>query len=319
MYEILNDFMSPAQITMAGVMVAFLLTFIMLKIPFKFLPADQGRAFAVNGELSKGKTRGVGLIFVFCFLVCGILFLPITMEFLIYAILIMAICLSGYLDDASDKPWSDYKKGLIDLVISVVTMWNFVNYNSTTITAGKAVFEIPVAVYFILGIILIWVSINVTNCSDGVDGLCANLSIVTLASFAITFPTELGDYGALCFIFIAVLMAYLYFNSSPSTMLMGDAGSRALGFFIALVAMKCGQPLVFLLFALMLIIDGGIGLVKIFLLRFFKISILKNTRTPLHDQARKVNKWSDSQVVFRFTLQQIIFSAVAFFLISFTR
>lgn len=319
MYEILSEFMSSAQITMAGVMVAFLLTFIMLKIPFKFLPADQGRAFAVNGELSKGKTRGVGLIFVFCFVVCGILFLPITMEFLIYAILIMAICLSGYLDDASDQPWSDYKKGLIDLVLSIVTMWTFVNHNPTTIMIGRHAFELPVAVYFILGIILIWVSINVTNCSDGVDGLCANISIVTMASFAIIFPSELSDYGSLCFIFIAVLMAYLYFNSSPSTMLMGDAGSRALGFFIALIAMKCQHPLIYLLLALMLIIDGGIGLVKIFLLRFLKIAILKNTRTPLHDQARKVNGWSDSQVVFRFTLQQIIFSAIAFFLMSFIR
>lgn len=76
-------------------------------------------------------------------------------------------------------------------------------------------------------------------------------------------------------LFAATLLAYLCFNSKPSTMLMGDAGSRALGFFIAVLAMKSGHPLIYILLALVLIIDGGLGLVKIFLLRFLKIHVLK--------------------------------------------
>ena len=39
---------------------------------------------------------------------------------------------------------------------------------------------IPKAVYIILGIVLIWISINVTNCSDGVDGLCASPRCVAI-------------------------------------------------------------------------------------------------------------------------------------------
>ena len=223
--------------------------------------------------------------------------------------------LSGYLDDAAKNPWSDYKKGAIDLALSLLTMWNFINYNSTTVQFGIYEWEIPVPLYFVLGVILLWVSINVTNCSDGVDGLCASICCVTLTSFAVLFPESLGKYGGSCLIFVAVLLAYLCFNSKPSSMLMGDAGSRALGFYIAVIAMKTGHPFIFLLLAAVLIVDGGIGLVKIFLLRFLKIAILKNTRTPLHDHARKGKGWSDTQVVFRFAIIQILVVMVAYLIV----
>ena len=128
------------------------------------------------------------------------------------------------------KPWSDYKKGLIDLIISAVTMLTFLNYNPTAIYIGGMELIIPKAVYIILGIVLIWISINVTNCSDGVDGLCASLCCVAILSFSLIFREALGNYVIADFLFVAVLFAYLYFNTSPSSMLMGDAGSRALGF-----------------------------------------------------------------------------------------
>lgn len=306
MYYVLRDFLSINQIAMLGVLVAFVLTFLMLRFPLPFLPTDQGRAFAVNGALSKGKLRGVGLTFVCVFILCSLLFLPITREYVIYCILLFAMMLSGYLDDASETPWNDYKKGAIDLVISLVTMWTFVSHNSTEIAIGSMQLDIPVPVYFILGVVLLWVSVNVTNCTDGVDGLCASLCIVVLGGFTVLFSGQLGQYGIANLMFIAVLLAYLYFNSKPSTMLMGDAGSRALGFYLAVVAMKTGHPFVYILMALVIIIDGGIGLVKIFLKRFLKISILTKTLTPLHDHARKNKDWSDTQVVFRFCIYQVV-------------
>ena len=170
MYQVWSNFLNPGQIAMLGIVVTFLLTFLALKHPFSFLPSDHGREFAVNGGLSRGKLRGVGLVIVICFLIGSVLFLPLGAEYAIYAILLVCIMLSGYLDDASETPWSDYKKGAIDLVISIVTVITFVNYNSTTIYFGSMSLTIPKVVYIILGIILIWISINVTNCSDGVDG-----------------------------------------------------------------------------------------------------------------------------------------------------
>ena len=156
MYQVWSNFLNPGQIAMLGIVVTFLLTFLALKHPFSFLPSDHGREFAVNGGLSRGKLRGVGLVIVICFLIGSVLFLPLGAEYVIYAILLVCIMLSGYLDDASETPWSDYKKGAIDLVISIVTVITFVNYNSTTIYFGSMSLTIPKVIYIILGIILIF-------------------------------------------------------------------------------------------------------------------------------------------------------------------
>lgn len=311
MYQLLSTYLDLNQILVIGILVSFGLTFLLLKYPFPFLPQDQGRDFAVNGQLSKGKTRGVGLPLVLVFVLSVFAFLPFDKEYIIYAILILAIMLSGYMDDAAEHPWSDYKKGLIDFILSIIAVVAFVNFNGTTIHIGSFEWVVPKVLFVILGIILFWVSINVTNCTDGVDGLCGGISVVVMLSYTVLFAGGLGIYSVANLMFIAVLLAYLYFNSSPSSMLMGDAGSRALGFYIAILALKSGNPFLYIILAGVFIIDGGLGLVKIFLLRFLKIAILKNTRTPIHDHVRKNLGWSDTQVVMRFIIFQIVLAVAA--------
>lgn len=67
--------------------------------------------------------------------------------------------------------------------------------------------------------------------------------------------------------------------------MMGDAGSRAMGIFISIAILKTGSPFLFLPAAAVLIVDGGLGLIKVALLRFLKIHIFSNTTMPLHDHA----------------------------------
>ncbi len=193
MYTILNEYLTLNQIVMIGILVTFAITFLLLKHPFPFLPKDQGRDFAVNGQLSKGKTRGVGLPLILCFVVMSLIFIPIDREFIVYAILLLAIMLSGYLDDAAENPWSDYKKGLIDFVLSAVAVVAFANFNSTTILIGTFSIVIPKVVFVILGVILFWVSINVTNCTDGVDGLCGTVGFSHVERIAWRYRFPIGD------------------------------------------------------------------------------------------------------------------------------
>ena len=166
LYDILLGYFTPVQTTAMSMAVAFLLTFVTLNMRFGFLPQDQGRAFAINGALSKGKLRGVGIVFVIDFIIASLIFLPLSFEYILYLIFLFLMMLSGYLDDASEKPWNEYKKGLIDLVISVLTMVTFLKYNGTEVSFFTLQFKIPYAVYFILGVALIWIAVNVTNCSD---------------------------------------------------------------------------------------------------------------------------------------------------------
>lgn len=305
------------EITFISLILAFLTTCIVIRFCQGILPRDQGRAFAINGKVSQGKPRGAGILFTLVFSLYSLIFVPYSNEFLIYIILIIASMISGYLDDSSKSPWGEYKKGFIDLVIAIACAVTYVNYNGTTINLGftDAGITLPVWLFIILAVILIWVSINVTNCTDGVDGLCGTLSLITLGTMygICRLKSVDSSFMHMILIFAICVLAYLWFNASPSRLLMGDAGSRAIGFFIAICALKTKSPLLYIPAAIIIIVDGGIGLVKIFLLRFLKIKILKNTRTPLHDHARKNKSWSDTQVVFRFAIIQLVVSVALLF------
>lgn len=307
------------EITFISILIAFAATCIIISLCKNILPRDQGRAYAINGQKSEGKPRGAGIIFVLVFAVCSILFIPYSNEMLIYIILIIAAMLSGYLDDRSDSPWGEYKKGIIDLALAVICAITYVNYNGTHIQlfySDTISFTMPVVPFVILAVVLIWASINVTNCSDGVDGLCGTLSIISMITiYGICKIKNIDDSVMhMILIFAVCVLGYLWFNASPSRLLMGDAGSRAIGFFLAVAILKTGSPFLFIPAAIVLIVDGGLGLVKVFLLRFLKIKILANTRTPIHDHMRKNKGWSDTQVVFRFSIVQLVISLALLFI-----
>ena len=164
---------NPRTVDALGFLLAFALTALMDSVFHDKLPHDHGRAFAVNGELSKGKARGSGLIFVLCIALVTLAVVPFKAEYVIYTVLLIASMLSGYFDDAAETAWNEYKKGLIDLVIAVVAGVTYLNFNGTEVNFLSWSFSLPYAVYLILIIVLIWASINVVNCTDGVDGLSA--------------------------------------------------------------------------------------------------------------------------------------------------
>lgn len=298
------------EITFLSVIFAFILTCVAISLGKNILPRDAGRAFAINGSKSVGKPRGAGIIFVLTFTVTCLLFIKPEPELLIYIALTVAAMLSGYLDDSSKAPWGELKKGLIDFAIAVIAAITYLHYNPNTFNlafAGITVTLNPV-IYGILIVILIWVSINVTNCSDGVDGLCGTLSIITLSTAYILccmFDTA-PVFRHSVLIFVVCILGYLWFNASPSRLLMGDAGSRAIGVFIAFTFLKLNAPLLYIPVAIMLILDGGLGLIKVSFMRFLHINIMQNIRTPIHDHMRKKLEWSDAQVVFRFAIIQLI-------------
>lgn len=308
-YNLLAKTNNTTLVLLVPMLCSFLIAFFSLKFFKRILPKDQGRAFAVNGALSEGKPRGAGIIFVTSFTLCTALFYPLDIENIIYLVLVYAAMLSGYFDDAAETPWGNLKKGLIDLVISLGIAFTYYFYNGSQVKLyiTDSTFTIPAPLFIILAGILVWTAINVTNCTDGVDGLCGSLVMTVLLPLAFMVTKSGAADMLLPMIMFVTLAAYLWFNCSPSQMLMGDAGSRALGVFLAVMFLKTAAPFAFIPMAIVIILDGGLGLLKLSFRRFLKIkNFMEGIRTPLHDHARKNKGWSDTQVVIRFTILQII-------------
>ena len=93
-------------------------------------------------------------------------------------------------------------------------------------------------------------------------------------------------------------MAYLLYNFNPSKMLMGDAGSRCLGFFIAFFLIYCRIPFLYFIVGL----PSFVTAVSRYLrsqsedLQRKKVILFKNITTPLHDELRKNRQFSVKRV-----------------------
>lgn len=303
-----------------GIMFAFFVTIIATDKLSDFLPKDAGREFAHDGKKSAGKPRGAGIIFVLAFVVAALLFAPINAENIIYLILIVIGMMTGFLDDAAKNPWGEYKKGFLDLCVAAMVAVTFLRYNSNVVELAMfdVKFTIHPVLFALLTVVLVWTSVNVTNCSDGVDGLSGTLTIISIMTiYAVDLIKGVaGEFSFLILLFSVCILGYLWYNATPSRLMMGDAGSRAMGLFISIAILKTGCPFLYIPIALVLILDGGLGILKVSLIRFCKIHILNKVRTPLHDHVRKVWDWSNTQTVFRFAIIQIILAVATIYAIK---
>ncbi|MGN0739375.1 MAG: phospho-N-acetylmuramoyl-pentapeptide-transferase [Treponema sp.] len=339
--QILQNTFGPARLlqsyTVLIVIALYLGFFLSVTLVPKFyskLPHDRGREFTEHAADAKGKPTGAGIVFITIFVLICFLCIPLTpLQCCIIGLTWLSM-LTGFLDDRSIKGWGEYLKGFLDLLICLVASFCLYHFLSKVSPDGKVCFwlpfltnpvQVPLWIYMITGTVLLWASINTTNCTDGVDGLSSMLILVALITLGCLFYFVLGhkevasyllvphlstgaNWGAISFAMAGVLMGYLWHNAFPSTVMMGDAGSRALGFFIGACIMVSGNPFLILATSSIILVNGGMGLVKVALLRFFKISIFKEIRFPLHDHMRKKRGWSATQVVIKFLIMQLLFT-----------
>ena len=304
----LNSLLPLNWLTVISVVLSLGGVFAALKLFKNKLPVDGGRDFAFNGKLSAGKKRGAGIVFICVFILVSLICVEINIQNILYYVMIFLAMLSGYLDDASEKPWNEYKKGAIDLVICLLTSAAFVWQNGGVLNLnfGFFGFNMHWALFILFSTVFLWMMINATNCSDGIDGFCGSLSINSIIFIAIAckFMAKDSEVSQLAVIMIFSIMAYLWYNAEPSSMMMGDAGSRAIGLFLGIIVLESGNMLLAVPLCFVLLLDGLIGIFKVSVTRFLKIKVLKNIRTPLHDHFRKNKGWSNSQTIYRLNIIQ---------------
>jgi len=328
---------SYAVLITVALYLGFFLAYKLIPKFYDWLPHDRGREFTLkdNAEAAKGKPTGAGSIFITLFCLIVLLICPMTWTRAGIVLLTWITMRTGFLDDRSTTSWGEYLKGTLDLAISVITAFILYYGLKSLSSDGVVYFWLPFisnqvavnpVVYIVITTIMLWASINTTNCTDGVDGLSSTLVLIALITLGIIFYFILGhvdisaylllphlqagaNWGLMAFTMAGVVMGYLWHNAFPSHCLMGDAGSRALGYFIGVSVMVSGNPFIFLATSSIIFVNGGMGLLKVFLLRFFKIKIFENIRFPLHDHMRKNRGWSPTQVLIKFMIMQLLITS----------
>ena len=270
-----------------GTLFACLCVWAVLPRLWHLLPQDHGKAIlGPDGMKSAGKPTGGGFLVTLAMLPAILLALPLSIHDLGVLLFLYGAMAFGFLDDASEQPWGQLKKGLWDAAMSLGAAFFIWTGHGGDIWLPfvKGVWCVPWWAYLPSAAFLLWFTMNATNCSDGVDGLAGSLSLITLVSIAALLYVVVG-YAPVAWYFLvpanpsaarwAILLmtsaggvaGYLWWNAEPSKVLMGDAGSRFLGMLVGCGALVTGNP--FLVFALapVVLVNGGAGLGKIVLLR----------------------------------------------------
>ncbi|MBI3885430.1 MAG: phospho-N-acetylmuramoyl-pentapeptide-transferase [Opitutae bacterium] len=183
--------------------------------------------------------------------------------------------------------------------------------------------------WLLLGLLYLWVVgfSNAINLTDGLDGLAVGCTITVALVFAImayvagnsiysqylliSYVPGTGELTVLCGALIGACMAFLWYNSHPAEVFMGDTGSLALGGLIGVMAFMIHQPFT-------LVIVGGVFVLEllsvVFQVGFFKFT-KRRTGTgrrlflmaPIHHHFQKKG-WPETKVVLRFWVLSLGFA-----------
>jgi len=177
---------------------------------------------------------------------------------------------------------------------------------------------VPFAILLVMG------SSNAVNFSDGLDGLLAGLLIMvfitlTIISYltgrydfseylGIPFIHGAGELTVLSLAIIGALVGFLWFNSFPAEVFMGDVGSLALGGTVAVMALVIKQEI-------LIFIIGGVFVLEIVSVIIQVVSFkLRGKRVfkmaPLHHHF-ELSGWAESKVVTRFWILGGLFAIIA--------
>ena len=299
-----------------------------------------------------------GLIILSCAMTSVLLWARLTSRYTIIALLITAWMAGiGFWDDilkARQKRAGQKNQGLVErykLAGQVIAgiglglyLWKFpLSPNlpgaSTTLPFYKYVLVVPLSASFewlyvlFTTFILVAVS-NAVNLTDGADGLAAGLSAIAFATFAVFayvigrvdtsrylgvfYLVNAGELTVYCAAIVGALIGFLWYNTYPAQVFMGDTGSLALGGGLGVVAilLKSEFLLLFVGFVFMAETLSVLGQRFVFKYRRKRYGLeyaQKHRlllRAPLHHHL-EVKGWPEPQVVVRFWIIGILAAIVA--------
>ena len=249
---------------------------------------------------------------------------------------VMLVCLIGFGCIGFWDDWHKikYRKGIAEshkfraqLIVAVLVsaLWYYVVQPRTTICLPflKSV-QPDLGVY-----ILIWSSFiligssNAVNLTDGLDGLAIGSLILNFATFSIicyvaghaTFAhylhipfTNTAEIAIMGATLVGTSLGFLWYNTYPAQIFMGDVGALALGGALALMALMSKQELLLALSGGLFVAETISVIAQVFSYKWLKRRLFK--MAPLHHHFELLG-WPEAKITIRFGIITFILCLLA--------
>jgi phospho-N-acetylmuramoyl-pentapeptide-transferase len=164
--------------------------------------------------------------------------------------------------------------------------------------------------YYLLIFLVVAGFSNAVNLTDGLDGLAAGSVAVTMLAYTgIAFITNQNDLGIISACVVGACVGFLWFNSFPAEVFMGDTGSLALGGAIAAVAVLTSTEILVLVIGAIFVGETLSVIIQVLSYRSFGKRVF--LMTPIHHHFELMD-WSETKIIMRFWIVGAIFAATGF-------
>lgn len=186
---------------------------------------------------------------------------------------------------------------------------------------GPLVESMSLVVVFAFFFLVLCGSSNAINLTDGLDGLAIGCTVTVALAFgimayvsghkeianylAVSYAPGTGELTVVCSALLGGGLAFLWYNSHPAEVFMGDTGSLAIGGLIGVIALLIHQPLT-------LVIVGGIFVWEAVSV-IVQVASFKMTgkrvflMSPIHHHF-ELKGWHENKVVIRFWILSLVFA-----------
>ncbi len=337
-YSFLNLFEYITFRAGISAMAALLISFIIGPWVIHILHKNQiGEEIRANGPKSHMKKRGTptmgGVIILMSVLLPTLLFSKLNnplIQIIIFSTIWMGLI--GFIDDYL-KVLKKIKKGLIArykmigqiILGSLISYWIFQLPEFSNISTKISIpflknAEIDLGIiYPFLIILVISGTSNAVNLTDGLDGLAAGLLAICFTVFSaiayisgrIDFSSYLnilyiqgsGELAIFCSAMAGSCIGYLWYNSSPAQIFMGDTGSLSTGAALGTVAVLLKKELLLFIIGGVFVFEAISVMIQVIYFRYTRLKTGKGKRffkmAPIHHHFELVG-WHETKVVTRF-------------------
>lgn len=285
-------------------------------------------------EGKRGTPTMGGLVIIISVLLSALLFCDLTNRYVWMTLLVMAgFAWIGFMDDwakvtqQNSKGLSERQKLLSQAIIalSAAAVLIFYDFPTTLNVPLLKQFLLPLGILFIPFAMLVVIGTsNAVNLTDGLDGLAIGPVMTVAATYGlfayVAGNSEIAEYlktpyvggvGEVSIILAAIFaggLGFLWYNTFPAQIFMGDTGALALGGVLGFIALIVKQELVLVVAGGVFVVEALSVLIQRYSYKLRKKRVFK--MAPIHHHFELLG-WAEPKIIVRFWIISVVLAIVS--------